>query len=305
MKKLFIILLSVLSLTAFAQNDVKRVAILETVDKEDKVNYGMELMLRAALSDAVTRTPGYEGYDRVDLKSITGEQSFQRTGMVSDSDIKKIGVMTGAQFVLVAEAAQLDQSHIIITAKILDVETARLTNTAFEMMGTASDEMKEGCGKLAAALLGVSIAGGGKGGSSGYSHQVPDGYVDLGLPSGTLWKAENENCGLITYDQAVNFYGPSLPTSEQWEELQTNCLWTWTGNGYKVKGRNGESLFLSAEGCRDCNGSVDEVGLGFYRSRSPHPYDPTKYVWTIIFHSSMVFMDGRDPCLGQSVRLVR
>lgn len=156
MKKLLIIFLSALSLTAVAQNDVKRVAILETVDKEDKVGYGMELMLRAALSDAVTRTPGYEGYDRVDLKSITGEQSFQRTGMVSDSDIKKIGVMTGAQFVLVAEAAQLDPTHMIITAKILDVETARLTNTAFEMMGTASEELKEGCSKLAAALLGVS-----------------------------------------------------------------------------------------------------------------------------------------------------
>ena len=154
MKKLLLIFLSVLSLTAFAQTEVKRVAILETVDREDNVGYGIELMLRAALSDAVTHTPGYEGYDRVDLQSITGEQSFQRTGMVNDADIKKIGVMTGAQFVLVAEAAQLNPSHIVITAKILDVETARLTNSAYEMMGTTSDELKEGCNKLAATLFG-------------------------------------------------------------------------------------------------------------------------------------------------------
>ncbi|MBP5477135.1 MAG: formylglycine-generating enzyme family protein [Paludibacteraceae bacterium] len=156
MKQLFLILLSALSLTTFARTDVKRIAILETVDKENKVAYGMELMLRAALSEAITYTRGYEGYDRVDLKSITDEQSFQRTGMVSDEDIKKIGVMTGAQYVLVAEAAQLDAGHVVITAKILDVETARLTNTAYEMMGTASNELKEGCRKLADALLGVT-----------------------------------------------------------------------------------------------------------------------------------------------------
>ena len=135
MKKTVIILLSALSLAAFAETEVKRVAILETVDKEGKVVYGMELMLRAALSDAITHTDGYEGYDRVDIKAITGEQSFQRTGLVSDADIKKIGVMTGAQYVLVAEAAQLDADHMIITAKIIDVETAQITNTSYEMMG--------------------------------------------------------------------------------------------------------------------------------------------------------------------------
>ena len=156
MKKTVIILLSALSLAAFAETEVKRVAILETVDKEDKVVYGMELMLRAALSDAITHTDGYEGYDRVDIKAITGEQSFQRTGLVSDADIKKIGVMTGAQYVLVAEAAQLDADHMIITAKIIDVETAQITNTSFEMMGIASEELKDGCRKLADSLLGAS-----------------------------------------------------------------------------------------------------------------------------------------------------
>ena len=49
---------------------------------------------------------------------------------------------------------------------------------------------------------------------------IMQGYVDLGLPSGTLWKEYNENCGLITYDQARHYYGNSLPTKEQWEELK-------------------------------------------------------------------------------------
>ena len=64
--------------------------------------------------------------------------------------------MTGAQYVLVAEAAQLDADHMIITAKIIDVETAQITNTSYEMMGIASDELKDGCRKLADSLLGAS-----------------------------------------------------------------------------------------------------------------------------------------------------
>ena len=43
MRKLFIILLSVFSLMAVAQNNVKRVAILETVDKFETVPYLKEL----------------------------------------------------------------------------------------------------------------------------------------------------------------------------------------------------------------------------------------------------------------------
>ena len=48
---------------AYAQEN-KRVAILETVDKFDKVEYGVEFQLRAFITDAVNKTPGYEGFDR-------------------------------------------------------------------------------------------------------------------------------------------------------------------------------------------------------------------------------------------------
>ncbi len=35
-------------------------------------------------------------------------------------------------------------------------------------------------------------------------------YIDLGLPSGTLWATENEE-GYFTFDEAVEKYGDSLP----------------------------------------------------------------------------------------------
>ncbi|MBO7469595.1 MAG: hypothetical protein J6T81_05640, partial [Bacteroidales bacterium] len=112
-----------LTLVAMAQ---QKVAILETVDKAQNISYGKKLLLRSSLTTAISNTPGYEGFDRVDMASIASEQEFQRTGYVSDSQIKQLGVATGAAYVLVAEAAWLDEdtkSDLIITARIIDVET--------------------------------------------------------------------------------------------------------------------------------------------------------------------------------------
>ena len=96
---------------------VKRVAILETVDKENKVTYANKLMLRTSLSKAITNTPGYEAYDRTDIDAIMGEQNFQRTGLVSNEQIKRLGEMTGVNYILVAEAVVVDAKNWIITIK--------------------------------------------------------------------------------------------------------------------------------------------------------------------------------------------
>ncbi|MBQ3579530.1 MAG: formylglycine-generating enzyme family protein [Bacteroidales bacterium] len=161
MKKVLLVM-ALLALTAVSwAQTTQKVAILETVDKEDKVPYGVRLQLRSSLTYAITNTPGYAGLDRVDMGSITGEQNFQRTGMVSNDQIKKLGEMTGASLVLVAEAAQYGPGvdKIIITAKILDVETADIVAAAPpKVSGIDSDEMEEACIQLARKLLGKSGA---------------------------------------------------------------------------------------------------------------------------------------------------
>ena len=155
MKRLLFILLSALSLTAVAQEDIKRVAILETVDKLGTVPYLKQLMFRSNLTTAITNTDGYEGYDRTDLKEILGEKNFKRTGLVSDKDIKKIGEFTGAQYVLIAEAT-IDGTDMFITAKIIDVETARVIRNSNQLMGTSAADMQEGSQKVASDLLGAT-----------------------------------------------------------------------------------------------------------------------------------------------------
>lgn len=152
----FAALMAVITLSAFGQ--AKKVAILETVDRDNKLSFGIRLMVRSNLAEAVTMTPGYEAYDRTNLDAILDEQTFQRTGYVSDEDIRKIGEMTGVQYVLVAEASYVDNGHIFITAKILDVVTARTENISSTLLGTSADQIQTGCKQLAGKLLHIEEA---------------------------------------------------------------------------------------------------------------------------------------------------
>ena len=134
---------------------------------------------------------------------------------------------------------------------------------------------------------------------------LSQGYVDLGLPSGTLWKNANEggDNARYTYDEAVSRFGNKLPTEEQLVELKDKCTWTWTGRGYKVTGPSGESITLPAAGYRSCNGGGGDVGAhGYYWSSTPYG---SGSVWILFFHSSKVYMSSHSRCYGQSVRLVQ
>lgn len=153
MKKFLLVCgLFVMAMGLFA-DDVRRVAILETVDRQGNVSYASKLMLRSNLAKAITNTPGYEAYDRTDMDAIMGEQDFQRTGMVSNDQIKRLGEMTGAKYVLVAEAVIVDANNMYITAKLLDVETARTVMTDNQLMGNSAKEIQRGCQLLAEKLI--------------------------------------------------------------------------------------------------------------------------------------------------------
>lgn len=131
---------------------------------------------------------------------------------------------------------------------------------------------------------------------------VEPGYIDLGLPSGTIWKKTNAT-GFYTYDQAVSEFGNRLPSKEQWEELKDECDWTWTGNGYKVTGPNGNSITLPAAG-RPYGTDVSGVGTyGYYWSST---YD--KEDWSFYMFIQDVFISAGNTNhrnVTYSVRLVQ
>lgn len=128
-------------------------------------------------------------------------------------------------------------------------------------------------------------------------------YVDLGLPSGTLWKRQNES-GFYTYEEALNRFGNKLPEKHHYVELKNECTWIWVEDyGYKVVGPNGNSITFPAAGYRNCYGAVSSVGThGNYWSSTP---DGSDEAWFLKFNSSEVFMLFYFRCYGQSVRLVQ
>ncbi len=71
-----------------------------------------------------------------------------------------------------------------------------------------------------------------------------------------------------------------LPTAEQWNELKNKCTWTETTvtgvKGYKVKGSNGNTIFLPFSGCT-YDGSSHGVGSNAYYWTSNYvPSDNSK-----------------------------
>ena len=97
-------------------------------------------------------------------------------------------------------------------------------------------------------------------------------WVDLGLPSGRLWAAENAN-GYFSYDEAREIFGDYLPTGTAMAELCEFCRWTWDDDreGYNVEGPNGNSIFLPAAGYKtDNEGEVKSKGsYGGYWTSMP------------------------------------
>ena len=128
-------------------------------------------------------------------------------------------------------------------------------------------------------------------------------YVDLGLPSGTLWAAENEEGGFYTYEQAMIRFGDNLPSKERFEELKSVCRWTWNGSGYIVAGPNGNNIVLPAAGYRDGDGNADYVGmLGSLWSSTPDDSDDALFLY---FDSGSVDMVYSNRCYFRPIRLVK
>lgn len=306
MKKILTILFCLLAVMASAE-EIKMALLQPRVAEGSEPCKAIELnMIRGELRKAFGWQSEFQVLTRTDVDAMLKEHGFQQTGMVDDNQRKQVGIMTGAQYICVSTVTK-EGTQLYIESYLVDIETGVMTNPATQFANVPNNDystLQDPCNQLAKEMLGEL---GGNKKSSGVmakkSSKVPDGYVDLGLPSGTLWKAENEDCGLIKYDQAVNFYGNSLPTKEQWEELKNSCLWTWTGNGYKVKGKSGESITLPAAGYRSCDGELYNVGsYGRYWSSTP---DGSESAWDRGFDWGGVYMYNGSRCGSRSVRLVR
>jgi hypothetical protein len=138
---------------------------------------------------------------------------------------------------------------------------------------------------------------------STYYSSKPSHYLDLGLPSGTLWKTTNED-GLYDYDEAATAFGDRLPTKWQMEELKEHCTWTWYRDSYMVTGPNGAVLALPANGVIDCGGESEPAGeVGGYWTQDYYANGGEAAI--LGFESDYIITRNIYPCYSLSVRLVK
>jgi hypothetical protein len=140
-------------------------------------------------------------------------------------------------------------------------------------------------------------------------------YVDLGLPSGTLWATHNfclRKRRHFTHSQAVEIARDlhcELPSKENFEELINLCKWKWMNlfgkvTGYKVTGPNGNYIFLPAAGYCYCTSlRLRLSGFdGFYWSATR---STNSAAYCLDFHSNNYFISYYCRIFGHSVRLIK
>ena len=259
MKKLF--LFSMLCLMAFSMK-AQRCAVLDFqvgtgVTEEDiegisfefrsKFNpHGYTMLERVMVSRTIQKL----GYNATNMSS----QQMLKVGRSLDASIIVVGTMNKVMDEYSVEIRAIDVS----SGRTIVSEGANFERTAYR------SSMQKAAQNLANKL---SSGQSGSATSNSSSSNISQGFVDLGLPSGTLWKDVNEE-GFYTYDQALNFFGDNLPSEEQWQELISFCRWDWTGNGFNVVGRNGKHIFLPAEG-RINEGKHERKNCGYYWTSTP------------------------------------
>jgi hypothetical protein len=151
MKKILFITLALLCASiAFGQD--KKVAVLEPLIGGGVVTQIEKDIILAALEDAITETPGYRAFTRVDVNQITKELSFQENGMVNDAQRQKIGQLSGASLICISQLTA--GTNILIKCSLVDVETGEIVNVASQLMKKDETAIYEDCRQLAAILFG-------------------------------------------------------------------------------------------------------------------------------------------------------
>lgn len=117
-------------------------------------------------------------------------------------------------------------------------------------------------------------------------------YVDLGLPSGTLWSADFENEGedvkFLAYNAAEKC---DIPTKEQFNELLESCKWEFnyissTTRRYTCIGPNGNHIVFSSRGYK-LAGTKREIEKIFFWVKST-PDDSTKEAVYLYYQSGEI-----------------
>lgn len=293
MKKLFF--LAMMCLVALAMQ-AQRCAVFEFkvqegISEEDAE--GVSFVFRSNFHPS-----GYTVIEREQVEKTINDMGFESSKMTQEQMLS-VGRKLDALFIVVGVITKsMDEYNVALNAVKVETGISEASDGASFERSAYRDNVR-----LAAQRLAEKIAPTGSYATSQPTAKpAPAGYVNLGLPSGTLWKDRNE-AGRYTYDEAVERFGMKLPSKDQFDELKDKCKWIWIGKSYKVIGPNGNSITLPAEGIKRCNGAIDNMGSNgnYWTSESKG----SKKAYQFFFRSNKQKSSSEERCTAQSVRLVQ
>lgn len=134
-------------------------------------------------------------------------------------------------------------------------------------------------------------------------------YIDLGLPSGTLWEDTNETntdgTPYFTFDEAVAKFGESMPTKEDFEELLRECYHRWNDERKGIEfysPKTQQVLFLPASGLRLVSGVSPVQYYNNYWSATPNGSSNAHFLY---FNSITADLYNSSRYVGRAVRLIK
>lgn len=85
-------------------------------------------------------------------------------------------------------------------------------------------------------------------------------YVDLGLPSGTLWasdyETDNSEIYYTVYPEALKL---NIPSIEQCDELFQSCIFRWDSDEIRCIGPNGKILCMHKTGFKETGEEITPI----------------------------------------------
>ncbi|MBR5210486.1 MAG: hypothetical protein IKV67_11625 [Paludibacteraceae bacterium] len=145
-----------------------------------------------------------------------------------------------------------------------------------------------------------------------YSYYLIPDSVAADSSAKKVWKNIGSDIAGTEYDAATVVLGDAwqLPNESQCKELVDECEWTWTEmngvNGYKVVGKNGNSIFLPASGVRGAADVVknDMIG-GFWSSTLCDAAETSgDFAMAVYFFSESRAVEKGGRWMGRAVRAV-
>jgi hypothetical protein len=148
------LLIFVITINLSAQ--IKKVAMLEPIAKNEGISSMVKDMVRGELTKSISKEDGFHAFSRNEIDQAMTEVNFQESGMVSDEQRIKLGKMELADYVCVSKISK-EGSAYYLEAFLMHIESGRIDNPASSYVEGGTANVNIACQNMANELVGKKV----------------------------------------------------------------------------------------------------------------------------------------------------